>query len=188
MKVVDTASGYGVVSRVLHWSSALAVFALFALGWWMVDLGYYDEWYQTAPALHKSVGVLLAVLIVFRMVWRLRQTGPEPVLTHGAWNRFLAWAVKLLLYLLLVIISVSGYLITTAAGDDLLVFDLVRIPAVLTGIDNLEDLAGEVHEWVAWMLIGLGALHGAAALKHHFIDRDATLRRMITGGDSGSTR
>jgi len=184
MKFSDTASGYGVVSRLLHWGCALVVFGLFALGWWMVDLGYYDAWYQRGPALHKSVGVLLAVAIVIRVVWRLSQAGPEPVPTHGTWNRLLAWGGKMVLYLLLIVITVSGYLITTAAGDDLVVFDIVKIPAVLTGIDNLEDLAGEIHEWVAWLLVGLAALHGLAALKHHFIDRDETLRRMLLGDSS----
>ena len=76
----------------------------------------------------------------------------------------------------------SGYLISTADGRGVSVFGLFEVPASLTGIPDQEDVAGVLHEWLAWGLIILAGLHALAAIKHHFIDRDATLSRML-GGD-----
>ncbi|MOA52423.1 hypothetical protein D3C78_1757160 [compost metagenome] len=73
----------------------------------------------------------------------------------------------------------SGYLISTADGRGIEVFGWFTVPATLSGIDGQEDIAGVVHLWLAWGLIGMAALHALAALKHHFIDRDATLSQML---------
>jgi cytochrome b561 len=75
----------------------------------------------------------------------------------------------------------SGYLISTADGRGLEVFDWFSVPATLSGLDRQEDIAGEVHLYLAWTVIVLAALHALAALKHHFIDRDPTLMRMLGG-------
>lgn len=73
---------------------------------------------------------------------------------------------------------ITGYLIVTAGGRGLDVFDWFVIPSVLEQ-DGLEDIAGEVHEIIAFIIIGLAAFHALGALKHHFIDKDETLRRML---------
>jgi cytochrome b561 len=77
------------------------------------------------------------------------------------------------------VIPLSGYLISTADGRAIQVFDWFEVPALVTGIANQEDIAGAVHYWVAVALIALASLHGLAALKHHFLDRDGTLLRML---------
>ena len=82
----------------------------------------------------------------------------------------------------------SGYLITTADGQAVVVFGLFEIPATLYGLENQEDVAGAIHDWLATLLIALAALHGLAALKHHFIDRDPTLLRMLGMSASSTTR
>ena len=61
---------YGIVSIVLHWLVAITVFGLFAVGFWMVDLSYYSQWYRTAPHWHKSIGILLALVMLLRLLWR----------------------------------------------------------------------------------------------------------------------
>ena len=83
------------------------------------------------------------------------------------------------LYLGLFVVMISGYLISTADGRGISVFDLFEIPALITGLPNQADLAGAVHFYVACAVVIFAGLHGLAALKHHFIDRDATLRRML---------
>jgi len=83
------------------------------------------------------------------------------------------------LYLGLFLVMMSGYLISTADGRAISVFGLFDVPAVITSIPNQADTAGLVHEYAAWALVILAVLHALAALKHHFIDRDATLRRML---------
>lgn len=91
----------------------------------------------------------------------------------------MAGVVHGLLYLMLFVIVISGYLISTAKGQGISVFGWFEIPASITGLTNQADRAGAVHYWVAIGVLGLAALHALGALKHHFLDRDDTLRRML---------
>lgn len=175
----NSEQGWGWLSILLHWLTALVVIGLFVLGSWMADLDYYSSWYRTAPFWHKSIGVLLFGLILLRLLWKWVQVKPAPLPTHAAWERKLASLVHIALYLLLLSACVSGYLISTADGRELSVFDWFALPALVTDVDNLEDRAGEVHEWLTTALVILAGLHALAALKHHFLDRDATLKRML---------
>lgn len=170
---------YGLVAIGLHWLVAFAVFALFALGLWMTELTYYHPWYQRGPALHKSIGVLLFALMVVRLLWRLLNPPPAPLPSHPRFERMAARWVHALLYLLLFAVMLAGYLISTADGRPIEVFGLFALPATLTSIPEQEDVAGEVHLFLAVTVIALALLHAGAALKHHFVDRDNTLRRML---------
>lgn len=170
---------YGLVSISLHWLAALAVFGLFALGYWMVGLGYYDPWRQEAPDLHKSIGLVLFALMLLRVLWRLANPSPAPLASHGAMTRLASKLGHGLLYLGLFGVMISGYLISTADGRGIDVFGLFTVPATLTGIPDQEDVAGDIHRILAWSLVIFAGIHGLAALKHHFIDRDSTLLRMF---------
>ena len=175
----NTPTDYGLIAIALHWLVTLVVISLFALGLWMTGLDYYDAWYQRAPDLHKSIGVLLFIIVAFRLAWRWWNPLPRPEPAHAAWERRLAGLAHALLYLLLFAVMIAGYLISTADGRPIEVFGLFSVPATLSGLENQEDIAGEIHEILAYLLIGLSVLHAAAALKHHFIDRDRTLKRML---------
>lgn len=175
----NSARRYGLVSILLHWGVALAVFALFGLGLWMVGLDYYSSWYRTAPDIHKGVGILLFAAMLLRLLWRAISPPPPALDSYSAATRRGAALAHGLLYLGLFALMVSGYLISTADGRAIEVFGWFSVPATLSGIDGQEDIAGLVHRWLAWGLIGLAVLHALAALKHHFIDRDATLKRML---------
>ncbi|MFZ1872669.1 MAG: cytochrome b/b6 domain-containing protein, partial [Chania sp.] len=83
------------------------------------------------------------------------------------------------LYTVLFAILISGYLISTADGQAISVFGWFDVPASLTGIPQQADTAGTIHLYLAWVVVVLSALHALAALKHHFIDRDVTLKRML---------
>ncbi len=104
---------------------------------------------------------------------------PRELAEHLEWERLVAKIVHSMLYLLLFAVMISGYLISTADGRAIPVFDWFALPATLHGIEGQEDMAGEIHLFLAWSLIGLALLHAGAALKHHFIDRDRTLKRML---------
>ncbi len=73
MGIRDTKSGYGLPTRIVHWAMAVAIVGVYALGWWMVDLNYYSPYYQSAPDLHRSVGMLLLFVLIARFGWRLGQ-------------------------------------------------------------------------------------------------------------------
>lgn len=177
--LVNQANKYGVVQITLHWLIAVTIFGLFGLGLWMVDLTYYSSWYRTAPDLHRSIGVIVVSLMVLRLLWRLANPKVEPIATHKNWERKLAHLTHGLMYLLMLLLAVSGYMITTAKGQPLNVFDWFSIPAISFDIEYQEDIAGDLHEIFAWSLIGLATLHIVGALKHHFVDRDNTLKRML---------
>jgi cytochrome b561 len=179
MKLRSHKDGYGLVAVLLHWLVAVTVFGLFGLGLWMTGLTYYDSWYRQAPWLHKGTGVTLFLLVAARLVWRLLDPQPAPLPGHAAWERRAAGIAHRLLYLLLFAVMLSGYLISTADGRPLEVFGLFSLPAVMTGIENMEDAAGRVHLLLAFSLVGLALLHALAAFKHSFFDRDRTLLRML---------
>ena len=175
----NSTASWGWISIAIHWLSALTVFVLFGLGLWMVELSYYDSWYRTAPWIHKSIGFSLLLLTVFRLLWRLGNARPQPPAGHTALEKKAAALAHILLYVLLFGIMFSGYLISTADGRALQVFDLFSVPATVHGFEQQEDLAGDVHELLAWSLIALVVVHAAAAIKHHVRDKDVTLKRMI---------
>lgn len=169
---------YSSAAKWLHWLTAIAVVFLFASGLWMVGLDYYHKWYQRAPNLHMSIGVLLALLTMVRLIYRSIYPYPRPVgATFGL--RLVAKVVHVSLYLFLFVLFITGYFVVTAKGENLSVFGFFELPALIQSEDNLQDKVGNIHEWVAFMLIGLASVHGCAALWHHFVRRDNTLLRMV---------
>lgn len=175
----NTASSYGLVAIGLHWSIALIIIGLFSLGLWMVDLGYYDPWYKRAPELHKSIGMLLFGLMVARTVWRLTNTVPAPEPGLSARDRRLAAAAHHALYLLPFATMLAGYFISTADGRPIEVFGLFSVPATISHLPHQEDVAGAIHLTLAIALVALAGLHASAGLRHHIVDRDRTLLRML---------
>ena len=168
---------YGLISILLHWGMAVVIFGLYALGLYMVDLTYYDELYQTIPNIHRSIGMILMLFLLIRWVWRLRNQLPE--ISGKRWEQVAALWAHRAFYLLILLSLVSGYLISTADGQPVSVFNWFDIPATLYGIDNQEDIAGDIYEILTHILIFLAAIHTLAALKHHFIQRDPTLLSML---------
>ena len=179
MQLRNSPARYGWVSMVLHWGVALVVFGLFALGLWMVGLDYYSAWRKDAPDLHKSIGITLFAIMLVRIVWRLVSPPPPPLTSYSRMTRIGAAFGHAFLYVGLFAVMIAGYLISTADGVGIPVFGLFEIPAVVSGLPDQADTAGVVHLYLAWVLVVFAGLHGVAAFKHHFIDRDATLTRML---------
>ena len=168
---------YNSTAKSFHWLSAILVIGLFAAGYWMVDLSYYSEWYQTAPYWHKSVGLCFVAITLARLIWKLLSTAPP--IEGAAFEKKAATYAHYFIYVLLFTMFLSGYLISTADGRGIEVFNWFEVPGLGSFIENQEDLAGQVHEYAAYVLIGLSSLHALAALKHHFINKDNTLKKML---------
>ena len=179
MRWQNTNASWGWISILFHWLSALVIVGLFILGLWMVDLTYYDDWYRTAPDIHRSIGMLLLFATLMRWLWRRFNTLPDDLQNHKPWELQAAHYAHMAMYILLFAILVSGYLISTADGRSVQIFNWFEIPASLHGIKNQEDIAGEIHFVLSVSLIILAVIHAAGALKHHFIDRDNTLKRIL---------
>lgn len=179
MPLRNTSQTFGWVSIVLHWGVALTVFGMFGVGLYMVDLSYYDSLYHKLPHWHRSVGLMLSAVVMLRLVWRFYSPPPAPLPSHSLHERRMAGLAHVFLYLLMIAVFISGYLMSSADGRGVSVFDWFEVPSLTGRVSNMEDIAGDLHEWIAWTLIVMVALHAAAALKHHFIDRDNTLRCML---------
>ena len=179
MQLRNSPARYGLVSMFLHWGMALAVYGLFALGLWMVGLDYYSPWRKEAPDLHKSIGLILLGVMLVRVVWRFISPPPPAPANHGSFVRVAAKLGHAVLYFGLFAVMIAGYLISTADGVGIPVFGWFEVPALVSNLPDQADLAGEIHFYLAWALVVFSGLHALAALKHHFIDRDATLTRML---------
>jgi len=175
----NTTDRFGLISIGLHWIVALTIFGLFGLGWYMVDLSYYDRLYNTLPAIHKSIGILLMFVFVFWVFWRMINLAPKPVESTSRFEVIAAKLVHLVLAGLIALILVSGYLIPTAEGVSISVFGWFEVPATITSIPEQEDITGLIHKYLAYVIIALALLHAGAALKHQFINKDDTLKRML---------
>jgi cytochrome b561 len=176
MQLRDTTEGFGPVTRWLHWVMAVAIFVLFGLGYWMVGLDYTSAYYNTAPAFHESLGMLVLLFFIFRLTWRLvnpRTNDPE----LSSLERRLARTVHGLMYATILIVLISGYLISTADGRSVAVFGFFEVPSLVQR-DGLETPAGKVHYYAAYVTILLAIGHTLAALKHHFWDGKPTLIRI----------
>ena len=177
----EPAPGYGPASRALHWAVALLIVVLIPLGWYMVELDYYDPWANDSLELHKGLGMVVLVLAPIMIVWQHIGQASPAVIARKRWEVVAAKIAHYLLYALMLVVPATGYVISTSAGAGVSIFGLFVIPAVLSKSEPLRDLAIEVHYYVAYAGVALIAFHVVGALKHHFVNRDDTLRRMLRG-------
>lgn len=184
----NSQQGYGLVARLLHWLLAALLVFMFVLGWYMTGLGYLDPFYHRAFDLHRSAGVVTAMLVLLRIGWALANPRPRLPETMHRWERAAAHTGHALLYVLMVLIPVTGYLISTADGNPFTVFGVLRIPALFGRVPGLADTAGQAHYLLALAGAWLVLAHVLAALKHQFLDRDGTLTRMFRAPHSGAAR
>ncbi|MFA9216775.1 MAG: cytochrome b [Sphingomonadaceae bacterium] len=170
-------ASYGRTAVALHWIIALLIVIAFAVGLTMVDLPLSPQKAKVF-AYHKWIGITVLALVLVRVVWRATHAVPAELPMPG-WQLLAARATHVLLYLLMVAIPLVGWLYTSAAGFPVVYFKLVQLPDLVGKDKELALLLKLVHKVLAWSLSGVVALHVAAALKHHFINRDATLKRML---------
>lgn len=179
MIIKNNKTRWGALAILLHWVSAIVIIAMFALGLWMDDLTYYDSWYHKAPFVHKSVGMLLAVMIAIRVVWRIVNVTPKE-LSDSKLENLAAKLAHLALYILIIALIATGYAVSASKGHPIDVFGWFLVPAMFGTIDaQLVDILGDLHELLSFSIIFLAILHAIAALKHHFINKDDVLKRMV---------
>ena len=176
----NSTEGWGALSKSLHWLIAVLIAVQVVLGGIASDL-------KLSPlkldlfVWHKSIGMLVLLLVLLRLGWRLGQPVPRPAEVSPLLRR-LAALTHFLLYGLLLLIPLSGWVVNSAAGIPLKLFWLVPLPDITAADDALKESAAEVHEVAVALLLALLALHVAAALWHQFVRRDGILRRMWFGG------
>ncbi|WP_035053365.1 cytochrome b [Andreprevotia chitinilytica] len=179
---------YSSAQIALHWLIALLIFSAFGLAW------YFGSVEITSPATfklkgslivwHKWVGITVLALVLIRLVLRVVRGAPAALPNQPAWQVKAAEATHYLLYALMVALPVIGWLLTSAKGYPVVLFKLVQLPDLVGKDEALGKTLQDVHEFAAYTLLALVALHAAAAIKHHFIDRDDTLKRMLPSSSS----
>lgn len=178
--ISDTPTGFGLLSRLNHWITA--GFFLGALGLGLL-LGYGELPRETAGSSmqwHKALGLMVLLWGSWRIVWRLFQRVPEAAARTPIWQALTAKVVHVGLLIATLAMPVSGIMMSLAAGRDLSVFGVTLLPA-LDAIPWAETLAERVHETAPPFILLFLILHIGGALKHHYVDRDATLTRMTRG-------
>jgi len=179
MQLTNSKDAFGWLSISLHWLLAFALIGMYFLGDYMVELGYYDTWYHRAPQIHKEIGAIIGVLMLLRLLWNLFQTTPDAISNEKPLINKLAKLAHIALYGLVFVLVISGYLISTAKGQGIDIFGWFEIPALLSDNKDRGELAGDIHEWIGLLFIVTVALHALAALVHHFVFKDHTLKRML---------
>lgn len=181
MRLRNTAENWGAVAKFLHWAGAAIILFMLGLGLVMVHAGLASGAKFEAFQLHKSTGFLVLAVTLARGLWRLTSSPPAPPAGAKPWERRLAPALHLGLYVLILAMIASGWVMVSASPLPIpihLPFGFT-VPNV-TGPDALiEARAKFIHEVLSKLVIGAVALHVTGALKHHFIDHDGVLSRML---------
>ena len=171
-------TAYTFTAIGLHWLIALTIIGSFALGFYMADLPISPQKLKFY-SWHKWAGVTIFLFVVLRLGWRLAHQPPELPAGMPAWQRSVAAATHVLLYLLMVAVPLSGWLMSSAKGFQTVWFGVLPLPDLLTKNAELGDLLQQMHKLLNYSMAALVFAHLGAALKHHFIDRDDILARML---------
>jgi len=169
---------YTATAKGLHWLMALMMVGLLALGFYMSDLPLSPEKLQLY-SWHKWAGVTVFVLVWLRLLWRVTHRPPAYPLTMTPLQQALAHAGHLVLYILMVAIPLSGWLMSSAKGVQTVWFGLVPLPDLLVRDKELGKQLAELHSALNIGLLILVGGHAAAALFHHLVHKDDILRRML---------
>lgn len=177
MKFKNTTDQYGAIAQFFHWAMAFIILSLLLVGLYMTGLEYSPKMLEIY-ALHKSFGLLVLWLVGLRILWRLFTKQPKHQENHHYWERILAKLAHLFLYVAMVGMPLSGWLMSSA-GEYPVPFFGIQMPDLVSKNMDLAKFMKEVHEILGFVLIGVILLHAVGALKHHFIDKDTTLMRMM---------
>ncbi len=179
MTLRATPNSWGSVAKTLHWGMFVLLAAVMVVGYYMTDLPL-GMTKMKIYALHKSVGILLLGLVSLRIVWRLvdRRPAMEPM---PAWQRVVAAVAVMVLYVCMLGLPLSGWLYNSAAGFPLRWFNLVNLPPLMASNPAVKGMIKEWHETGAAIFLCVIGAHVLGSLKHHFVDRDRTLARMLPG-------
>jgi cytochrome b561 len=162
----------------LHWLVAFLIAVSFSVGLYMTDLQLSPEKLRIY-SWHKWAGVTIFMLVVLRLVWRTTHRVPGPPDGMPAWQHRVAQVVHGLLYVLMVIVPLSGWLMSSAKGFQTVYFGVLPLPDLLAKNKELGNTLATVHKALNFSMAGLVVAHAAAAVKHHFVDRDEVLVRML---------
>lgn len=172
----NTDNRFGIITITLHWVMAILIIGLLILGIYMVELPVslaklrYYGW-------HKEYGLLVLGLAIFRLFWRFYNINPR--LDLSFLEKLAARSVHWAFYFFMFAMPITGWVITSAAGLPASFFGLYTLPNIVSPNEETRLLFQEIHQWLGYALILTITMHASAALKHHFINKDNILKRML---------
>jgi len=180
MSIRNTTRSWGSLSKALHWLIVLLI-----INQWVIA--------QRADALtgfqkfatlnwHKWFGMTIFMLAIVRLLWRLANPVPDLTAETRPWERVLAKISHVLLYALIFAMPLTGWLMSSAKAYGVSWFNVFQFPDLVGKDDRLYELMHETHEVLFGVLVATALLHAAGALKHHFVDHNDVLRRMLPFG------
>lgn len=178
--ILNNRDEWGAVAKTLHWLMAVLILSMFVLGWVAVI-------YPLSPTKlelfiwHKSTGLTLLGLVVVRLLWRMVNITPEPPADESVLEQRLARAGHAVLYILMVLMPVSGYVVNSTANFPFRYFGGVRVPNLIPADKAWQDAAETVHLTVFSIFFLVVVIHIVAAIRHHTIKKNNILSRMLPG-------
>lgn len=181
MAARNSADSFGWITRVIHWLMALGLLGALGFGAYLsrIEPSFSNLWMYGA---HKSVGIVLLVLVLVRILWH-RLSPPPHSLTEGIapWQISASrWAHRGL-YALMLIVPLSGWIGSSATGINVVVFGAITLPNIAPASERWDEIGFLVHDITTKLLMLVIMVHVAGALSRHFGHKDATLRRMLRG-------
>ncbi len=169
---------YTRTAVLFHWLTALLIIGSFLLGITMINMPGITPTKLKYFSWHKWLGVTIFGLSCLRLLWRLGHPAP-PYPEMPAWQKLAASGLHVFLYVLIIVIPVSGYLYSMAAGIPVIYLGILPLPVIMDPNPELKPLLKELHFYLNMALLGSFTLHVVAALKHQYIDRDNLIQRML---------
>jgi cytochrome b561 len=176
----NTKRSWGTVSKALHWIIVLLIINQWVLAERAEELTGLAK--LKALGVHKSFGMTILMLAIIRLVWRWMNPVPDLSAETRPWERMLARFSHLLLYGLIFAMPITGWLMSSAKTYSVSWFNLFAFPNLVGKNDRVFELTRDLHHMLFALLVGVAVLHIAGALKHHFIDRNDVLKRMLPFG------
>lgn len=178
MQLTNTSLRYGLVAILFHWLMAVMMIALVVIGLWMTRMPI-SLLKLKLFGWHKEYGMLILFLVMLRIVWRIGNIVPLLPSTLPRWQKCAAHLVHWLFYILMIALPITGWLLTSASGLPVSLFGFVVLPDLVSSNESLRLLLIMIHQWLSYLLIFIFFAHVGAALKHHFINKDDILRRIL---------
>ena len=179
MQLKNTLTRYGAVAQLFHWVIVVLIVTQFVLGLRANGLPQFSIARFQVLALHKSFGITILGLAILRLAWRLFNPVPPLPPRTPRWQELAAHVSHFLLYALLFITPLLGWLTSSAYAVSVSWFKLFTLPNLIGPNKAAFAQLRELHEFMAFTLAALALIHIAAGIKHHFVDRDDVLRRML---------
>ena len=176
--IKNTDNHYGIIAKIFHWLIAIIIINLIAVGFIMSNMSPSPDKYELY-GMHKASGVVVLMLVTLRVLWKLSNKAVKPPADLPNILKLAAKSGHFILYIFMLLMPISGILMSYFGGNDVSAFGLFTITATIDKVPQIAGLFHQMHVLGIWAFIAIIILHVGAAFYHHFIRRDDVLMRMI---------